>query len=60
MLKDEVQYRSVLREELSLNMSDEDIRTFISVMEQKGQKEHRIPGPYLPLSSSSSYGADHG
>ena len=76
MLKDEAEYRSVSREVSGLNMADEDIRTCISLMEQKGAKGSTasvlclilsvraegllITSRYLPLSSSSSYGADHG
>jgi N-hydroxyarylamine O-acetyltransferase len=37
-LHDEADFRSVLREEFSLNMSDEEIRTCIDVMESRGEK----------------------
>ena len=37
-LKDEAEYRSVLRDEFGLNMSDEDIQACISVMEQRAAK----------------------
>ena len=38
LLKDEAEFRSVLRGEFGLNMSDYEIRTCISVMERKGEK----------------------
>jgi N-hydroxyarylamine O-acetyltransferase len=37
-LKDEAEYRSVLREEFGLTMSDEEIRTCIEVMHHRGEK----------------------
>ena len=37
-LKDEAEYISVLRDEFGLNLSDDEIRTCISVMERKGAK----------------------
>lgn len=45
LLKDEAEYRSVLRDEFGLNMSDEEIRTCISVMERKGAKG--APHPFF-------------
>jgi N-hydroxyarylamine O-acetyltransferase len=44
-LRDEAEYRSVLKDEFGLNMSDEDIRTCISVTEQKGAKG--APHPFF-------------
>jgi len=44
-LKDEAEYRSVLRDEFGLNMSDEDIQACISVMEQRGAKA--TPHPFF-------------
>ena len=44
-LKDEAEYRSVLRDEFGLNMSDQDIRACISVMQQKGAKG--APHPFF-------------
>jgi N-hydroxyarylamine O-acetyltransferase len=44
-LKDETEFRSVLKNEFGLNMSDEDIGTCMSVMEQKGEKG--VPHPFL-------------
>jgi len=44
-LKDEAEYRSVLRDEFGLNMSDEDIQACISVMEQRGAKA--APHPFF-------------
>ena len=43
LLKDEAEYRSVLRDEFGLNMSDDEIRTCISVMERKGEKGAPLP-----------------
>src|SRR5689334_17688308 len=37
-LRDEAEFRSVLREEFGLRMSEEEIRTCIDVMERKGDK----------------------
>ncbi len=45
LLEDETEYRSVLREEFGLNMSDEEIRTCIEVMERKGEKG--APHPFF-------------
>ena len=45
MLKDELEYRSVLRDEFGLNMSDHEICTCISVMEQRGAKG--APHPFF-------------
>jgi N-hydroxyarylamine O-acetyltransferase len=45
LLKDEADYRSVLRESFGLNMSDDEIRTCISVMELKGAKG--APHPFF-------------
>lgn len=44
-LKDEVEFRSVLRGEFGLNMTDEEIRTCIEVMERKG--EEGAPHPFF-------------
>jgi N-hydroxyarylamine O-acetyltransferase len=44
-LKDEVEFRSVLREEFGLNMSDDEIKTCISVMERQGEKG--APHPFF-------------
>jgi N-hydroxyarylamine O-acetyltransferase len=38
ILKEEAEFRTVLRDEFGLNMSDDEIRTCISVMERKGEK----------------------
>jgi N-hydroxyarylamine O-acetyltransferase len=38
LLKDEGEFRSALREEFGLNMSDDEVRTCTSVMERKGLK----------------------
>jgi N-hydroxyarylamine O-acetyltransferase len=38
LLRHEAEFRSVLKNEFGLNISDEDIGTCISVMEQKGTK----------------------
>lgn len=45
LLKDEVEYRSVLRDEFGLNMSDDEIRICIEVMERKGEKG--APHPFF-------------
>ncbi|WP_347951958.1 arylamine N-acetyltransferase [Bradyrhizobium sp. SSUT77] len=45
LLKDEAEFRSVLRGEFGLNMSDDEIRTCISVMERKGEKG--APHPFF-------------
>ena len=45
LLKDEAEFRSALRDEFGLNMSDDEIRTCISVMERKGQKG--APHPFF-------------
>src|SRR5215467_4106606 len=42
-LRDEQEFRSVLKNEFGLNMSDEDIGRCISVMEKKGAKGSRHP-----------------
>jgi N-hydroxyarylamine O-acetyltransferase len=44
-LQSEDEYRSVLRNEFDLNMSDEEIRTCIEVMERKGAKG--APHPFF-------------
>ena len=44
-LSDEVEFRSVLRDEFGLNMTDEDIRTCIDVMRRKGEKG--APHPFF-------------
>jgi len=44
-LRDEDEFRQVLREEFGLNMSDDDIRTCIEVMQQKGEKG--APHPFF-------------
>src|SRR5215471_15304184 len=44
-LTDEAEFRSVLRDEFGLNMSNEDISTCISVMEKKGAKG--APHPFF-------------
>ena len=44
-LKNEAEFRSVLRDEFGLNMSDDEIRTCISVMERKSTK--RAPHPFF-------------
>jgi N-hydroxyarylamine O-acetyltransferase len=44
-LNDEVEFRSVLRGEFGLNMTDEEIRICIDVMEQKG--EQGAPHPFF-------------
>jgi N-hydroxyarylamine O-acetyltransferase len=38
ILKDESEFQSALRDEFGLNMSDEEIRACVSVMERKGEK----------------------
>jgi N-hydroxyarylamine O-acetyltransferase len=45
MLEDEAEYRSVLRDEFGLNMSDDEIRTCISVMKRRGEKG--APHPFF-------------
>ena len=45
LLKDEAEFRSVLRNEFGLNISDGEIRTCISVMERKGAKG--APHPFF-------------
>lgn len=45
LLKDEAEFRSVLRDEFGLNMSDEEIRTCISIMEREG--EMGAPHPFF-------------
>jgi len=45
LLKDEAEFKSVLRDEFGLNMSDDEIRTCISVMERKGEKG--APHPFF-------------
>ncbi|HWY81585.1 MAG TPA: arylamine N-acetyltransferase [Roseiarcus sp.] len=44
-LKDEAEFRSVLRREFGLNMTDEEIRACIEVMERKGEKG--APHPFF-------------
>ena len=44
-LQDEAEFRIVLREEFGLNMTDEEIRTCIDVMERKGEKG--APHPFF-------------
>ena len=45
LLKDETEFRSVLRDEFGLNMSDDEIRTCMSVMELMGAKG--APHPFF-------------
>jgi N-hydroxyarylamine O-acetyltransferase len=45
ILKDEAEFGSVLRDEFGLNMSDDEIRACISVMERKGAKG--APHPFF-------------
>jgi N-hydroxyarylamine O-acetyltransferase len=45
LLRHEDEFRSVLREEFGLNMSDDEVQTCISVMERKGQKG--APHPFF-------------
>ena len=45
LLRDEAEFQSVLKNEFGLNMSDKDIGTCISVMEQKGAKG--APHPFF-------------
>jgi N-hydroxyarylamine O-acetyltransferase len=44
-LTDEVEFRSVLRDEFDLNMSDDQIQTCISVIEKRGEKG--APHPFF-------------
>jgi arylamine N-acetyltransferase len=44
-LRDEAEFRSVLREEFGLRMSEEEIRTCIDVMQRKGDKG--APHPFF-------------
>lgn len=44
-LKDEAEFRSVLRGEFGLNMTDEEIRTCIKVTQHKGEKG--APHPFF-------------
>ena len=44
-LSDEAEFRSVLRDEFGLNMSDAEIRTCIDVMQRKGEKG--APHPFF-------------
>jgi len=44
-LKDEAEFRSALRDEFGLNISDEEVRTCVSVMERKGEKG--APHPFF-------------
>jgi N-hydroxyarylamine O-acetyltransferase len=44
-LQDDVEFASVLRDEFGLNMSDEEIRTCIDVMDRKGEKG--APHPFF-------------
>lgn len=44
-LQSEAEFRTVLRDEFGLDMSDEDIRTCIDVMERKGEKG--APHPFF-------------
>jgi N-hydroxyarylamine O-acetyltransferase len=48
-LESETEFRSVLRDEFGLNMSDDEIRTCIDIMESKGEK-----GPPHPFFARSS------
>lgn len=45
LLKDEAEFRSVLRDQFGLNMSDEEIRACIEVMERRGKKG--APHPFF-------------
>ena len=45
LLKDEAEYRTVLRDEFGLNMADDEIRACIAVMERKGAKG--APHPFF-------------
>lgn len=45
LLKGEAEFRSALREEFGLNISDDEVRTCIAVMEQKGAKG--APHPFF-------------
>ena len=45
LLTDEAEFQTVLREEFGLNMSDDEIRTCIAVMERKGEKG--APHPFF-------------
>jgi N-hydroxyarylamine O-acetyltransferase len=45
ILKDEADFISVLRDEFGLNISDDEVRTCISVMQRKGQKG--APHPFF-------------
>ena len=42
ILKDEVEFTSALHDEFGLNISDDEIRTCISIMERKGEKDRPI------------------
>ena len=44
-LKDEAEFTSVLRREFGLNLTDEEIRACIDVMERKGEKG--APHPFF-------------
>ena len=44
-LKDEAEFRSVLRDELGLRMTDEELRTCIDVMQRRGDKG--APHPFF-------------
>jgi N-hydroxyarylamine O-acetyltransferase len=44
-LKDEVEFRSVLRSEFGLNMTDDEIRACVDVMDRKGEKG--APHPFF-------------
>jgi N-hydroxyarylamine O-acetyltransferase len=44
-LQDGAEFRSVLRDDFGLNMSDNEIQTCISVMERKGEKG--APHPFF-------------
>lgn len=44
-VQDEVEFRSVLRDEFGLQMTDDEIRTCIDVMERKG--ERGAPHPFF-------------
>ena len=44
-LSDEGEFRSVLRDEFGLKMTDEEIRTCIDVMQRKGEKG--APHPFF-------------
>jgi N-hydroxyarylamine O-acetyltransferase len=45
LLKDEAEFRLVLRHEFGLNISDDEVRQCIEVMERRGQ--HGAPHPFF-------------